>query len=107
MDEENLTVLREAESKVVPESTQKQTKNHVKRFKQYLLKKNLPDEIETLPIPILENYLSFFNSLETKEGHPYSPASLICFRASIQRKNHKKMKIDANAENNTVTITFD
>lgn len=37
---ENLTVLREAESKIAPEFTQKQTKNHVKRFKEFLRKKN-------------------------------------------------------------------
>ena len=86
VDEETLKTLREAESKIVPQSTQKQTKNHIKRFKEFLLMKNLSDKIETVPLPILGNYLSFFYySLETKDGNPYSPASLICFRASIQR----------------------
>jgi len=86
LDDETLKMLREVESKVIPQSTQKQTRNHIKRFKEFLVQKKLSDKIETAPLSILGNYLSFFYySLETKEQKPYSPASLICFRASIQR----------------------
>lgn len=84
--EDVLTMLKTAESSSVPMSTQKQTKNHVKKFKSFLMEKNLSVNIEKAPSEILANYLSYFYySLRTKEGKPYSPASLICIRAAIQR----------------------
>lgn len=73
LDEETLKISREMEFKIVPESTQKQSKYQIKRFKEFLHNKNVSDKIETVLLSILGNYLSYFYySLETNEVKPHS-----------------------------------
>ena len=86
VNDDVLKILNEAEKSVIPSSTQKQNKSHVDKFKNFLSEKKLSTNIESAPPEILSKYLSYFYySLQTKDGKPYSPASLICIRAAIQR----------------------
>lgn len=86
VEETIVKAMNEAESDLMPESTSKQTKYHVERFKRFLSEKKLDCNIQKLPTKILAEYLRFFYfSLRTKSGEPYSPNSLIGIRASIQR----------------------
>lgn len=92
-DEENedipdelLAKLEKIETDSIPNSTQKQMDNTIRRFREFLNKKKLSSNLENIPIRILDNYLRFFYSeLRTKEGNYYAPASLVCFRAAIHR----------------------
>lgn len=86
VDDEILNTIKLAESEAIPNSTKNQTEYHVKKFKDFLLQKKLSTNIEKIPIDILSNYLSYYYySLRRKDSKPYSPTSLICIRASIQR----------------------
>ena len=88
LDPDISDVLRNAEkeSRPIPRSTAKQTISHINKFKSFLQSHNLSTHIETIPDKYLNDYLSFFfYNLKTNEDKLYSPSSLICFRASIQR----------------------
>jgi len=86
VDDEILQTMKNAETSATPLSTKMQTESHVRRFKSFLEENKLSTKIEKVPVTILANYLSFFYySLKTKDGKPYSAASLVCIRASIQR----------------------
>ena len=81
--EANLLLL---ENHNVPASTKAQMLQHVSRFRQFLQQKNLSTEFETIPNVMLNKYLTYFYSeLRKRDGNYYSPPSLICIRASIQR----------------------
>jgi hypothetical protein len=46
----------------------------------------LNDAIETIPVDALAQYLRFFYSqLRTQKGGYFSPATLVCIRAGLQR----------------------
>ena len=69
-----------------PLVTKKQKEQYATKFKDFLQSKNLSSNIETVPVNILSNYLSYFYfSLRSKKGDMYSPSTLICIGASIQR----------------------
>ena len=86
LDSDISDILRNAEKESIPRSTAKQTMSHIKKFKSFLQSHNLSTHIENIPDKYLNDYLSFFfYNLRTNEGKLYSPSSLICFRASIQR----------------------
>ena len=64
----------------------KQTNAHIKAFKQFLAERNLPSQIETMPLRYLISYLRlWFSQLTRKDGSLYSPSSLCCIRASVHR----------------------
>jgi len=70
----------------IPSSSMKQMNSVIIRFKDFLKEKNLCDDLLTLPVNILNNYLRYFYSqLRMKSGLFYSPKTLICFRAGIHR----------------------
>lgn len=78
--------LDEAEKSAVPKSTFGQTKIHIKKFKNFLIEKGLSPNIETMPTRFLADYLRYFYfNLRCQDGTFYSPRSLVCYRASIQR----------------------
>lgn len=86
VDDDILNAIKVAESEVTPSNTKKQTDYHVKNFKEFLLRKQLSANIEKAPVKILSNYLSYYYfNLKRKDSKPYSPTTLICIRASIQR----------------------
>jgi hypothetical protein len=67
-------------------SANKQSNCYVARLKKFLSAKNLSSEIETIPVELLCQYLRYFYSeLRTQKGSYFSPATLICIRAGIQR----------------------
>ena len=83
---EQLEELNKIEADAVPKSTDKQTKQHVNRFKHFLREEGLQENFETIPHNFLNDYLRlFYTKIRKDDGGLYSPASLICFRASIQR----------------------
>lgn len=83
---EQLEELNRIEADAVPKSTDKQTKQHVNRFKRFLREEGLQENFDTIPHNFLNDYLRlFYTKIRKDDGGLYSPASLICFRASIQR----------------------
>ena len=55
-------------------------KRTVERFKTFLKENDLDENIERLPVKILNDYLRYFYSkLKTKDGKLYAPKSSICF----------------------------
>jgi len=86
IDDDILNALKKAESEITPKSTKQQTDYHIKKFKDFLVENQLSANFEEAPLNILANYLSFYYyNLKRKDSKPYSPTSLICIRASIQR----------------------
>lgn len=86
LDGEIKSQMDQAELDGIPQSTKFSTKHHVDKFKNFLSKNNLPNDIESMPVKYLAQYLRFYYfSLKTKDGELYSPNSLIGIRASIQR----------------------
>ena len=61
-------------------------RQYVKKFKDFLVEKNLSPEIESMEVPMLAEYLRYFySSLKKKDGGFFSPSSLGCIRAAIHR----------------------
>jgi len=86
ISEELLAELEKMETDSIPNSTQKQMDNTIRRFRSFLIEKKLSTDFGNIPIRILDNYLRyFFSELRTKDGKYYAPASLVCFRAAIHR----------------------
>lgn len=86
ISEEEKQHLIELEKECIPMSTQQQTNQHIKKLKKFLTDKGLCTDIQMVPEKILCDYLRlFYSELRTDKGGFYSPSSLICFRASIQR----------------------
>jgi len=87
ISEEVENKLNEIETEAIPRSTMKQMIYNTRKFKKFLSEKNLDQNFEKLPCLILNKYLRYFYSeLKREDGTPYAPASLICIRASLQRK---------------------
>lgn len=69
----------------LPTETRKQMFQFGERFREFVKKENLSD-IENVTNPTLNQYLRFFYfKLKKLDDSAYSPASLVCFRAGIQR----------------------
>jgi hypothetical protein len=67
-------------------SANKQSNCYVARMKKFLAEKNLSPQIETIPVQVLCQYLRYFYSeLRTQKSGYFSPATLICIRAGMQR----------------------
>ena len=80
------TEMNDAEKANIPNSTAFSTKQWVGKFKNFLNMKNLSENIETMPVRFLSQYLRYFYySLLRKDGRPYAPRSLIGIRAAIHR----------------------
>jgi len=78
--------LDKMENDSIPPSSKIQMKSHANKFRNFLKENSLDENFESLPETILCKYLRFFYSkLETINGAPYAPASLICIRAGLQR----------------------
>lgn len=83
---EDLEYLNELERKMVPQSTENQTKRYSKMFRDFLNSRKLDCDFETIPNNILcDNLRLFYETLRSKEGLFYSPKTLICIRAALQR----------------------
>jgi integrase len=86
LSQELIDEMNELESSQKPKSSQDQMKCHAKKLKDFLKSHNLETDIETMKPEKLAMYLRYFySSLKKKDGKLYTPASLICFRAGIQR----------------------
>lgn len=86
LSSEIMEELNQLEKDSVPKSSQKQTDSTINRLKGFLKQHNLSDDLINLPPKILNDYLRYFYSqLRTKDGKFYTPSSLVCFRAAIQR----------------------
>jgi len=78
--------LKNLEEEAIPRSTEAQTRRYVDKFKQFLREKKLCPEFEKAPDEILNNYLRYFySSLKKEDDTYYSPSTLVCIRAAIQR----------------------
>lgn len=65
-----------------PSSTSSQTRQHIKKFKNFLLNKGLCANFETVPDNYLSDYLRYFYGTTRKDdGSLYAPASLVCMHA--------------------------
>jgi len=70
----------------VPKTSMKQMNEAIQKFRAFLCDKLLSNDLQGIPIALLDTYLRYFYSeLKTKEGKFYAPASLVCIRAGIQR----------------------
>ena len=70
----------------ISKSTDRQTQQHIKRFRNFLKDRGLCTTFETAPNEMLNNYLRlFYSQLRTDKGMYYAPASLLCIRAAIHR----------------------
>lgn len=86
LDETTVNSLNEMEIEEVPRSTKSHTKAYAQKFKSFLVSKQLPDCIETMPLRYLNQYLRlFYASLRKDDGNYYSPSTLACIRAAINR----------------------
>ena len=86
LSDEEKARLTELEKEHIPISTQKQTSQHIKKLQNFLTSRGLCPDIQLVPEKILGDYLRlFYSELKTDKGEFYSPSSLMCFRASIQR----------------------
>jgi len=86
LDESITNRMREIEESQLNSNTKKQTQQNVNQFKQFLEEQNLSPKIEEMPVRYLAQYLRFwYSQLKKKDNGLYSPSSLICIRASIQR----------------------
>lgn len=86
LDDATTNSLNVSEEEEVPLSTKLHTKSYAAKFKTFLVSKNLPDSIETMPVRYLNQYLRlFYASLRKEDGTFYAPASLGCIRAAINR----------------------
>ena len=84
--EEQEEELRQIEREAMPEGTQIQTKHHIEKFRSFLVSKGFSERFENVPNERLNDFLRlYYANLKTKDDQYYSPSSLICFRASIQR----------------------
>ncbi|PAA50910.1 hypothetical protein BOX15_Mlig029737g3 [Macrostomum lignano] len=83
---ENLVrVSAEILSTVAP-SSREQMIEHGTRFVQFVHSKNTKVDLRTIDERAVNEYLRFFYfTLRTKQDKLYSPSSLICIRAGIQR----------------------
>lgn len=78
--------LNALENDEIPSTTKMQTTSYAKRFKAFLQSKSLPDCIETIPVRYLNQYLRlWYSSLRKPDGRFYSPSTLACMRAGINR----------------------
>ena len=86
LDEETTATLNVIEENEVPCSTKAHTVSYSTKFKEFLRSKSLPDSIETMPIRFLNQYLRlWYSSLRKIDGSYYSPSSLACIRAAVNR----------------------
>ena len=86
LDEQTLIEINELEEFGKNKSTDDQTKYFVNKFKSFLEAKHLPSIIETMPVKYLNQYLRLWYAKAKKiDGSDFSPATLICMRAAIQR----------------------
>ena len=86
LDEQTLIEINELEEFGKNKSTDDQTKYFVNKFKSFLEEKHLPSIIETMPVKYLSQYLRLWYAKAKKiDGSDFSPATLICMRAAIQR----------------------
>jgi len=86
LNEDQIDFLRQLENESIPSSTASQTKRHIDKFRKFLISKELTPQFEEVSNTLLNDYLRlFYASLTTKHGALYSPSSLICIRAAIQR----------------------
>ena len=78
--------MHELEKNQMNSNTMNQTQQHVKLFKTFLQEQRLPGSIEDMSARYLSQYLRvWYGKLTKKDKGIYSPSSLICMRASIQR----------------------
>ena len=78
--------LNKLEDSLASKSTKDQESLYVNKFKTFLTENGLCADFERVPSNILNNYLRFFYSkLEKKNNELYTPSTLVCIRASIQR----------------------
>lgn len=86
IDQEIDEKLKALEEEAIPQSTEAQTRRYVEKFRLFLREKQLSPEFEKTPDEILNNYLRYFySSLKKEDNSYYSPSTLVCIRASIQR----------------------
>jgi hypothetical protein len=70
----------------VSRKTLEQTTAYVRRFREFLVSKGLPERFEVLPERYLCQYLRYwYSELKKGDGTYYSPPTLICMRAAISR----------------------
>ena len=76
LDESITKQMREIEDQQMNTCTKNQTQQHVKQFKHFLEERNLPSQIEEMPIRYLAQYLKFwYSQLKKKNKGLYSPSS--------------------------------
>lgn len=86
LDPEIIAELNIAELAIRNKATDTQTANYVKKFKDFLLTKNLSVNFENISNELLDQYMRYFYStLATKYGNPMAPATLLCIRSSLNR----------------------
>ena len=86
LSDEDLEELKRIETSAIPKGTQDQTNRHCKMFREFLRKKGLCVNFEIVPDSVLNDYLRlFYANLRTRDDKLYSPSSLVCVRASLQR----------------------
>lgn len=75
---DQLKELDNIETSGIPSSTSNQTKQHVTKFKKFLLSEGLSDNIEEVPAPYLNDYLRlFYAKIRKEDGTLFAPASLV------------------------------
>lgn len=78
--------LNQLEKNNSNKNTASQTQYYVDKFKLFLTSQKLPETIETMPVRYLSQYLRLWYAKSTKcNGEPFSPSTLVCMRAAIQR----------------------
>jgi len=83
---EQMADLDEIEKANQLSSTSYQTRQHVLTFKNFFKNKGLCENFETVPDNYLCDYLRYFYANIRKDDESlYTPASLVCIRASIHR----------------------
>ena len=86
LDENVNEELNKLEEQEIPNTTRAQTLSYARKFKIFLQSKSLPDCIETMPVRYLNQYLRFwYSSLRKPDGSFYSPSTLACIRAGVNR----------------------
>lgn len=98
LDVQELEGIKRLEQSSKSPSTVATTKNHVDRFKKFLREKNLPDDIESMPLRYLDGYLRlWYVSLRANPAlgtKTYAPDTIRGFRASIHRFVKETRAID-------------
>lgn len=86
LNKEDLEDLDKIESESIAVGTDAQTKRHALMFRNFLQQRQLCPDFERVPDRLLNDYLRlFYGNLRKNDDTFYSPSSLVCIRASIQR----------------------